>query len=268
MQHQVDEEWKCLCRKNRVQPEILSPSAPTGQAHGFIHSRKHYFATDLHIDSKLFSPCSADTLPPLQALPTLDGLSYDLDALCTKYSEFFNEVLGNVITLPKNQYHKLRSSFRSLPYTGVHLSSSQDDIYDRLRDTPLFAPLCTALLRKVVWFLYSHDADDFSHKLRVYEKELAAFVRQFLLACHEEGVAAPTEGVAAPTEGVSLDEEVCDLHLSDPTHLLARVLALQPYYVGYLCVDESLFTTLQREGSLLGEGVEEVRWEQLAVFSC
>ena len=128
----------------------------------------------------------------------------------------------------------------------------------RLHRTPLFAPLCTALLRKVVWFLFTRDADDLSRKLGDYEKKLATFVSQFLLACHREGV-------VPPTGSVFLSEDGCDL--SDPAHLLACVLDLKPYYVGSLCVDESLFTTLQREGSLEGEGGrEEVRWGRSAVF--
>ena len=58
---------------------------------------------------------------------------------------------------------------------------------------------------------------------------------------------------------MTLHDDGCDL--SDPAHLLTCVLALKPYYVGSLHVDESLFTALEREGSLEGEGGrEEVRW--------
>ena len=67
------------------------------------------------------------------------------------------------------------------------------------------------------------------------------------------------EGVVPPTEGMTLHEDGCDL--SNPAHLLTCVLALKPYYVGSLHMDESLFTALEREGSLEGEGGrEEVRW--------
>ena len=65
------------------------------------------------------------------------------------------------------------------------------------------------------------------------------------------------EGVVPPTGGMALHDDGCDLN--DPAHLLACVLALKPYYMGSLHVDESLFTALQREGSLEGEGGKEVR---------
>ena len=88
--------------------------------------------------------------------------------------------------------------------------------------------------------------------LGYYERKLGTFVSQFLLACHVEGVVAPTGGMA-------LHEDGCDL--SDPAHLLSCVLELKPYYVVSLHVDESLFTALEREGSLgEEEGREEVRW--------
>ena len=51
-----------------------------------------------------------------------------------------------------------------------------------------------------------------------YEKKLSTFVKQFLLACHREGV-VPSTG------GMSRDEDECDQ--SDPSHLLACVLALK-----------------------------------------
>ena len=266
------------CRENGVQPDssqpdvLLSPSTPAGQVLGFILDRKDYYVTDLHINRECFSPWDVDTPPPAQTpptpdgpdhhhhqndhltssfAPTLDGLSHQLDGLLTSYAPLFSEVLENVETLPQDQYRKLRSSFRGLPYTGVHLPSSQDEVYDHLHHTPLFAPLCTALLQKVVRFLFTRDADNLSRKLEDYEKNLATFVSQFLLACHREGV-VPLTG------DVLLNEDGCDL--SDPAHLLACVLPLKPYYVGSLCVDESLFT-LQKEESIEGEGRrEEVRW--------
>ena len=242
------------CRENGVQPDssqpdvLLSPSTPAGQVLGFILNRKDYYVTDLHINREHFSPWDVDTPPPAQAPPTLDGLSYQLDDLLTSYAPLFSEVLESVETLPQNQYRKLRSFFRGVPYTGVHLPSSQDEVYSRLHHSPLFAPLCTALLQKVVWLLFTRDADNLSCQLRDYEKKLVTFVSQFLLACHREGV-VPLTG------DVLLNEDGCD-----PAHLFACVLALKPYYVGSLCVDESLFT-LQKEGSVEGEGGrEEVRW--------
>ena len=61
------------------------------------------------------------------------------------------------------------------------------------------------------------------------------------------------EGVVPPAEGMALHE--------DSAHLLSSVLELKPYYMGSLHVEESLFTALQREGSLEGERErEEVRW--------
>ena len=248
------------CRETGVQPDSslpdvhLSPLTPAGQVLGFILSRKDYYITDLHIDREYFSPWDVDTPPPAQAPPTLEGPGHrrSLDALLTSYSAFFGEVEGNVDTLPQDRYQELRRFFYRLPHTGVHLPSSRRDVCNRLHCTPLFAPLCTALLRKVVWFLFTRDADDLSHKLGDYEKKLSTFVSQFLRACHVEGVVPPT-GV------MTLHEDGCDLN--DPTHLLVCVLALKPYYVGSLHVDESLFTALEREGSLEGEGGrEEVRW--------
>ena len=263
------------CRENGVQPDftqpdvLLSPSTPAGQVLGFILDRKDYYVTDLHINRDCFSPWNVDMPPPAQTpptpdgpdhhhcqedhlissfAPTLDGLSHQLDGLLTSYAPLFSEVLENVETLPQDQYRKLKSSFRGLPYTGVHLPSSQDEVYSRLHDSPLFAPLCTALLRKVVWLLFTRDADNLSHQLEDYEKKLVTFVSQFLLACHRESV-VPLTG------DVLLNEDGCD-----PAYLLACVLALKSYYVGSLCVDESLFT-LQKEGSVEGEGGrEEVRW--------
>ena len=255
------------CRENGVQPDssqpdvLLSPSTPAGQVLGFILSRKDYYITNLHIDKELFSPWDVDTPPPAQAPPTLDGpdLRQHMGTLRTSYAALFTKVVENVETLPRHQYLNLRSFFQ-FDHTEVHLPSSRRDVRDRLHHTPLFAPLCTALLRKVVWFLFTRDADDLSHQLGDYEEKLGTFVNQFLLACHKEGV------VPAP-EGVSLNEDGCDL--SDPAHLLACVLELKPYYVGSLCVDESRFTTLQREGSLDGGvGRQEVRWGQSVVLVC
>ena len=253
------------CKENGVQPDSsqpdvpLSPSTPTDQLLGFIVSRKDYYITDLHINREHFSPWHVDTPPPAHAPPTSDGLVFHRhqDALLTSYAAFFTKVVENVRTLPQDQYLNLRSFFQCLPYTEVHLPSSQDEVCDHLHRTPLFAPLCTALLRKVVKFLFTDDADDLSRQLGDYEKKLSTFVRQFLLACRREGV-VPSTG------GVSLDEDGCDLN--DPSHLLACVLALKAYYVESLCVDESLFTSLQREVDLEGEGREEVRWGQSVVF--
>ena len=251
------------CKENGVQPASsqpdvsLSPSTPADQLLGFILSRKDYYITDLHINREHFSPWDADTPPPATAPPTLDGLSRDLDAHLTSYSTLFTKVVENVETLPQRHYRNLRSYFNGLPHTEVHLPSSQDEVCDHLHRTPLFAPLCTALLWKVVKFLFTDDANNLSHQLRVYEKKLSTFVRQFLLACRREGV-VPSTG------GVSLDEDGCDQ--SDPAHLLACVLALKAYYVVSLCVDESLFTSLQREVDPEGEGREEVRWGQSVVF--
>ena len=260
------------CKENGVQPDSsqpdvpLSPSTPADQLLGFILSRKDYYITDLHIDREHFSPWDVDTPPPAHAPPTLDGpfrhmdglvFRRDQDTLLTSYAALFTKVVENVRTLPQDQYLNLRSFFQCLPHTEVHLPSSQDEVCDHLHRTPLFAPLCTALLRKVVKFLFTDDADSLSNQLRDYEKKLSTFVRQFLLACRREGV-VPSTG------GVSLDEDGCDQ--SDPSHLLAYVLALKTYYVVSLCVDESLFTSLQREEDLEGEGREEVRWGQSVVF--
>ena len=246
------------CRETGVQPDTsqpdvcLSPLTPAGQVLGFILSRKDYYVTDLHIDREYFSPWDVDTPPPARVPPTLNGPDHHLDDLLTSYSALFVEVKKNLKTLPRDKYQELRSFFDQLLHTGVHLPLSQEDVRDRLHRTPLFAPLCTALLRKVVWFLFTRDAEDLSHKLEDYEKKLTTFVSQFLLACHVEGVVPPTGGMA-------LHEEGCDL--SDPAHLLACVLALKPYYVGSLGVDESLFTALEREWSLKEGGREEVRWD-------
>ena len=248
------------CQRKGVQPDSslpdfhLSPSTPAGKVLGFILSRKDYYITDLHIDREHFSPWDVDTPPPARVPPILDGPGHhrSLDALLTFYSSAFGEVEKNLETLPQDRYQELRRFFHRLPHTEVHLPSSRRDVCSHLHRTPLFAPLCTALLRKVVWFLFTRDAGNLSHKLGDYEKKLTTFVSQFLLACHVEGVVPPTGGMA-------LHEGGCDL--SDPAHLLSCVLALKPYYVVSLHVDESLFTALQREGSLSGEeGREEVRW--------
>ena len=247
------------CREAGVQPDssqpdvILSPLTPAGQVLGFILSRKDYYITDLHINREYFSPWDVDMPPPARVPPTLFGpdLHRSVDALLTSYATLFTKVVENVETLPRQQYLNLKSYFQYQPHTEVHLPSSQRDVRDRLHRTPLFAPLCTALLWKVVWFLFTRDAEDLSHKLGDYEKKLGTFVSQFLLACHVEGVVPPTGGMA-------LREGGCDL--SDPAHLLSCVLALKPYYVVSLHMDESLFTALEREGSLGEEGREEVRW--------
>ena len=248
------------CRETGVQPDssqpdvLLSPWTPAGQILGFILSKKDYYIEDLHIDREHFSPWDVDTPPPVRVPPALNGPDHrrSLDALLTSYSAFFVEVERNVDTLPQDRYQELRRFFYRLPHTGVHLPISHNEVCSHLYSTPLFAPLCTALLRKVVWFLFTRDADNLSHKLGDYEKKLVTFVSQFLLACHVEGVVPPTGGMNLPEDG-------CDL--SDPAHLLVCVLELKPYYVGSLYVDESLFTALEREGSLEGEGGrEEVRW--------
>ena len=242
------------CRENGVQPELppaevyLSPSTPAAQVLGFILSRKDYYITDLHIDREHFSPWDIDTPPFVEAPPTMDGPNHrSLDALLTSYSGLFCEMSMNVITLPRDRYHNLKGFFQYLPHTGVHLPS-QGDVRDQLHRTPLFAPLCTALLCKVVWFLFTRDADELSHKLVDYEKKLATFVSQFLLACHREGV-------------VPDSEDGCDL--SDPAYLLSHILELKPYYVGSLCIDGSLFTPFLATGFLVGEGrnaVVRVGW--------
>ena len=233
------------CRENGVQPELppaevyLSPSTPAAQVLGFILSRKDYYIADLHIKREHFSPWDVDTHPFAEAPPTMDGPNHrSLDALLTSYSALFCEMSMNVITLPQDRYHDLKGFFQYQPHTGVHLPS-QGDVRDQLHRTPLFASLCTALLRKVVWFLFIRDADELSHKLMDYEKKLATFVSQFLLACHREGV-------------VPDSEDGCDL--SDPAYLLSHILELKPYYVGSLCIDESLFAPFLATGFLVGEG--------------
>ena len=233
------------CRENGVQPELppaevyLSPSTPAAQVLGFILSRKDYYITDLHIDREHFSPWDVDTHPFAEAPPTMDWPNHrSLDALLTFYSALFCETSMNVITLPRDRYHDLKGFFQYQPHTGVHLPS-QGDVQDHLHRTPLFAPLCTALLRKVVWFLFIRDADELSHKLGDYEKKLATFVSWFLLACHSEGV-------------VPDSEDGCDL--SDPAYLLSHILELKPYYVGSLHIDESLFSPFLATGFLVGEG--------------
>ena len=251
------------CKENGVQPSTsqpdvpLSPSTPADQLLGFILSRKDYYITNLHINREHFSQWDADTPPPAPAPPTLEDLSYRLKKLLSSHSTLFTKVVENVETLPQCQYRKLRGYFLYQSYTEVHLPSSQDEVCDHLHRTPLFAPLCTDLLRNVVMFLFTDDADNLSHQLVDYEKKLSTFVRQFLLACRREGV-VPSTG------GVSLDGDGCDQ--SDPSYLLTCVLALKAYYVVSLCVDESLFTSLQREVDLEGEGREEVRWGQSVVF--
>ena len=233
------------CRENGVQPELppaevyLSPSTPAGQVLGFILSRKDYYITDLHIDREHFRPWDIGTHPFAKAPPTMDWTNHrSLDGLLTSYSALFCETSMNVITLPRDRYHDLKGFFQYQPHTGVHLPS-QGDVRDQLHRTPLFAPLSTALLRKVVWFLFIRDADELSHTLGDYEKKLATFVSQFLLACHREGV-------------VPDSEDGCDL--SDPAYLLSHILELKPYYVGSLHIDESLFTPFLATGFLVGEG--------------
>ena len=243
------------CREAGVQPESSQPDVilSLDQVLGFILSNKNYYITDLHIDREHFSPWDVGTHPSAQVPLTLNGPDHrrSLDGLLTSYSALFVEMEKNLETLSQDRYQELRRFFHHLPHTGVHLPISQRDVCDHLHHPPLFAPLCTTLLRKVVWFLFTRDADDLSKELGVYEKKLATFVSQFLQACH-------VEGVVPPTGGMSLREEGCGL--SDPAHLLACVLALKPYYVGSLHVDASLFTALQREESLEGEGGrEEVR---------
>ena len=254
------------CRKNGVQPDssqpavLLSPSTPAGQVLRFILSRKDYYVTDLHIDREHFSPWDVDTPPLAQVPPILDGPDHRhrLDTLLTSYAALFTKVVENVETLPRQPYLNLKSSFQYQPHTKMHLPSSQRDVRDHLHHTPMFAPLCTALLRKVVWFLFTHDTDNLSRQLEDYEKKLATFVSQLLLACGRDGV-------VPPKGDVSFNEDGCDP--SDHVCLLACVLALKPYYVGSLCVDESLFTTVQRKGSLEKEGEwEEVRWQCLLVL--
>ena len=251
------------CKENEVwpdssQPDVsFSPSTPADQLLGFILSRKDYYITDLRINREHFSPWDVDTPPPAQAPPTLDGFSRHLDTLLISYSTLFTKVVENVETLPRHQYLNLMSSFQYQPHTEVRLPSSRRDVRGHLHRTPLFAPLCTDLLQKSVKFLFINDANNLSHQLGNYEKKLSTFVREFLLVCRREGV-VPSTG------GVSLDEDGCGL--SDPSHLLTCVLALKSYYVESLCVDESLFTSLQREVDLEGEGREEVRWGQSVVF--
>ena len=179
------------CRETGVQPDssqpdvVLSPSMTAGQVLGFILSWKDYYITDLHIDREHFSPWDVDTPPPARVPPTLIGPDHhrSLDALLTSYSSLFGEVERNVETLPQDRYQELRRFFHHLPHTGVHLPSSQRNVCSDLQHTPLFAPLCTALLQKVVWFLFTRDAGNLSHKLEDYEKKLGTFVSQFLLAC-------------------------------------------------------------------------------------
>ena len=241
------------CRENGVQPELspaevyLSPSTPAGQVLGFILSRKDYYITDLHIKREHFSPWDIDTPPFAEAPPTMDGPNHrSLDGLLTSYSALFCEMSMNVITLPRGRYHELKGFFQYQPHTGVHLPSQ--DVQDHLHCTPLFAPLCTVLLRKVVWFLFVRDAVELSHMLVDYEKKLATFVSRFLLACHVEGV-------------VPDSEDGCDL--SDPAYLLSHILELKPYYVGSLCMDESLFAPFSAIQFLVGEGrnaVVRVGW--------
>ena len=249
------------CRENGVQPEFppaevyLSPSTPAAQVLGFILSRKDYYITDLHIDREYFSPWDVDTPPFAEAPPTMDWPNHcSLDGLLASYSALFCEMSVNVITLPRDRYHNLKGFFQCLPHTGVHLPS-QGDVRDHLHRSPLFSPLCTALLRKLVWFLFTRDADELYHMLGDYEKKLATFVSQFLLACHREGV-------------VPDSEDGCDL--SDPAYLLSHILELKPYYVGSLCIDESLFTPFSATGCLVVEGrnaVVRVGWSLMLLSS-
>lgn len=245
------------CREGGIQPDsfqpdlLLSPLTPAGQVLGFILTRKNYYIKDLQIDREHFSSWDVDTPPTAQAPPYLESAEFclHLEDLYTLYDALFDEVKTNLETLTQDRHCELRRVFQYQHHTGW-------DAYDHLHRTPLFAPLCTTLLRKVVQFLVSQDADNLFYKLREYEKRLATFVKHFLLACHKEGV-------VAPTGDISLDKDECDQN--DPTHLLAFLLTLKPYYVGSLYIDESLFT-LQTERSLQDERREEVRWEQLAVF--
>ena len=236
------------CREAGVQPDsyqpdvCLSPSTPAGQILGFILSRKDYYITDLHVNREYFSSWDVDTPPTAQAPPYLKPAEFrlHLQDLYTFHDALSAEVETNLETLSQDRRCELRRVFQYQHHTEVLFS--RWDACDHLHRTPLFAPLCTTLLRKVVQ--------------RDYEKRLATFVQHFLLTCHREGV-------VAPTGDVSLNEDECDQN--DPTHLLAYLLTLKPYYVGSLCIDESLFT-LQTEGSLQDERREEVRWEQLAIF--
>ena len=249
------------CRETEVQidssqPDVhLSPSTPAGQILGFILSRKYYYITDLHIDREHFSSWDVDTPPTAQAPPYLESAEFHLhlEDLYTLYDALFDEVETNLETLSQDRRCELRRVFQYQHHTEVLIS--RWDACDHLHHTPLFDPLCTTLLRKVVQFLVSRNADNLSFKLRDYEKRLATFVKHFLLACHQEGV-------IAPTGDVSLNKDECDQN--DPTHLLAYLLTLKPYYVRSLCIDESLFT-VQTEGSLQDKRREEVRWEQSAI---
>ena len=251
------------CREGGIQPDssqpdlFLSPLTPAGQVLKFILTRKEYYITDLQIDRERFSSWDVDTPPTAQAPPYLESAEFrlHLQDLYALYDALFDEVETNLETLSQDRRCELKRVFQYQYHTEVPFSCW--DACDHLHRTPLFAPLCTTLLRKMVQLLVSHNADDLSSKLRDYEKRLATFVKHFLLACHQEGV-------VARTGNVSLNEDECDQN--DPTHLLfAYLLTLKPYYVGSLCIDESLFT-LQTEGSLQDERREEVRWEQLAVF--
>ena len=246
------------CREGGIQPDsfqpdlLLSPLTPAGQVLGFILTRKECYIKDLQIDRKHFSSWDVDTPPTAQAPPYLESAEFrlHLEDLYNLYDALFDEVKTNLETLSHDRRYELRGVLEyQVPF-------SRWDACDHLHHTPLFAPLCTTLLWKVIQFLVSHNAGNLSFKLRDYEKRLATFVKHFLLACHQEGV-------VAPTGDVSLDEDECDQN--DPTHLLAYLLTLKPYYVGSLCIDESLFT-LQTERSLQDERREEVRWEQLAIF--
>lgn len=254
------------CREGGIQPDsfqpdlLLYPLTPTGHVLGFILARKNYYITDLHIDRKLFSSWDVDTPPPAQAPPAqappyLESAEFrlHLQDLFTLYDTLFDEVKTNVETLSQDRRCEVKRVFQFQHHTEVPLS--RWDACDHLHRTPLFAPFCTTLLRKVVQFLVIHNTDNLSYKLRDYEKNLVTFVKHFLLACHQEGV-------VAPKGGVSVNKDECDQN--DPTHLLAHLLTLKPYYVGSLCIDESLFT-LHIEGPLQ-DGRREVRWEQLAVF--
>ena len=250
------------CREGGIQPDssqpdlLLSPLTSAGQVLGFILTRKDYYITDLQIDREHFSSWDVDTPPTAQAPPYLESAEFrlHLQDLYTSHNALFDEVETNLETLSQDRRCELKRVFQYQHHTEMPFSLW--DACDHLHRTPLFAPLCTTLLWKVVQFLVSHNADNLSSKLRDYEKRLATFVKHFLLACH-------WEGVVAPIGDVSLDKDECDQN--DPTHLLAYLLTLKPYYVGSLCIDESLFT-LQTERSLQDETREEVRWEQLAVF--
>ena len=96
------------------------------------------------------------------------------------------------------------------------------------------------------------QAKEFRSLLTVFHEQNRILCHLGLTACYAQSDAG-------------LHEDGCDL--SDPAHFLTCVLALKPYYVEALHVDESLFTALQREESLEIEGGwKEVRWGPTAAF--